>query len=207
MREYSITNTKDLSDIILENKYKLVIWDFDGTLVDTVEDVIICFNKALVKCGFPEQSRDYIKMQIGGDLETIVSALIPEEVCNAQNVNEVKRIYRELYLNDEKIHSTVYPGINELLMKLASHNVAQAINSNKGQILLEDMTYKIFGTDIFGMLVGYEEGRPSKPDRYGVDCIRDKYKVSELETVYIGDGKSDYNTAFNAGVDVVLVKW
>lgn len=191
----------------MKKKYKLVIFDFDGTLVDTIEDVIICFNQSLEMCGFPKLDSEYIKTLIGGDLETIVSRLLPLDCISRDNIDMVKKNYRYLYLNSLKEHSKPYDGIMELISYLKENKILIAINSNKGQSLLVDMVDKIFGPNIFECVLGYDENFPSKPDPYGVFRILDMCNVKLEDAIYVGDGNSDLLTAKNAGIDFVYVSW
>lgn len=207
MREYVVETVNELKETIYKGRYKTVIFDFDGTLVETVYDVALCFNKALSYWGFPEWSLEDIKTLIGGDLETIVSKMIPEELRSRENINNVKQKYREIYMNDKKPHSLPYEGVNELLHDLKKEKIMIAVNSNKGQQLLDAMVKDLFGEDLFCKVVGYGERFPSKPDPYGVFQILRFCNCKAVEALYIGDGNSDEMTAKNAGMDFALVRW
>lgn len=82
-----------------------------------------------------------------------------------------------------------------------------AINSNKGQLLLDDMVNKLFPEDLFDAVVGYLEAYPSKPDPYGVDMICAQCNCERMDAIYVGDGKSDIDTAANAGIPCIFVTW
>ena len=110
---------------------KLVIFDLDGTLLDTVEDVADCFNMALREHRFPERSLDEIASLVGGDLETIVSRLLPSD-ASQNDVSEVKASYRRLYAASEKPKTHPYAGVQELLDALYDQGVSLAVNTNKG---------------------------------------------------------------------------
>lgn len=188
-------------------KYKLFIFDFDGTLVDTVKDVAICFNEALKFWGYSTKTVQEICSLVGGDLETIVSKLLPEDELNQDNIDKVKQKYRELYLASSKESSVPYNGICNLLDFIKQQGGMIAINSNKGQMLLDDMVKKIFPNYSFESIVGYTEGVPSKPNPYGVEKILHQTGVEKSDAVYIGDGKSDMLTAYNAGLSFIYVSW
>ena len=187
--------------------YKLVIFDFDGTLADTVEDVALCFNEALNQCGFPMHTIEEICDLVGGNLEVIISKLLPSRQASTENIDRVKKLYREIYYKSPKRNTHLYPGIMELLQELKKRNVQLAVNSNKGQDLLEQMVEKMFPEGIFDVVVGYSEKYPPKPDPCGVDMILEKCSCTAAETVYIGDGMSDIKTAQNAGVACIFVAW
>ena len=186
---------------------KLVIFDFDGTLVDTIQDVAICFNEALRFYGFPEWTLDDMCTLIGGDLETIVSKLLPKNEVSRTNIDNVKAKYRELYLAYDKPNSLPYPGIMDMLNELKQKNIKIAVNSNKGQMLLDNMVSKIFGHAFFDCVVGYSEERPSKPDPFGVELILKETNIEREMAIYVGDGASDIKTAYNSGIPCCFVTW
>jgi len=188
-------------------KKKVFIFDFDGTLVDTLSDVIACFNETLRFFGFPEHRKEFYATVVGGDLETIVSEIIPPNDVNEATVAAVKKKYHEIYSSCRKPQSIPYRGIMELLGELKENHAVLAVNSNKSQLLLDGMVESIFGRDLFDEVFGYLEGRPPKPDAYAVNAILEKYGCTKNQAVYIGDGKSDRQTAQNAGIDFVHVTW
>lgn len=188
-------------------KYDLVILDFDGTLVDTITDVGICFNEALAYCGLPQHPLERFGSFAGGNLETVVSKMLPPGQVTQENITRVKTKYRELYLSSEKPNTRPYKGMWELVCALKDRGVTLAINSNKGQALLDDMVQKMFPSGFFDSVVGYSEDRPSKPDPFGVCLIGEQTGRSLERAVYIGDGESDVRTAQNAGIPCIFVSW
>lgn len=186
---------------------KLLIFDFDGTIVDTITDVGLCFNEALMQNGFPQHPLEAFGAFVGGDLETVVSRMLPEQARSPENIDRVKTVYRRLYLSNPKPNTKPYPGIMRVLAQLKASGHHLAVNSNKGQALLEDLVRKLFPADFFESVVGYEETRPSKPSPAGVDLICSQCRCERKQAVYIGDGHSDIETAVNAGIPCVLVKW
>lgn len=186
---------------------RLVIWDFDGTAVDTITDVAICFNEALRCNGFPEHPIKAFDCFIGGDLETVVSRMLPQDQITEENITRVKMVYRRLYLSSDKPNTKPYPGMMQLLCELKAKGYCLAVNSNKGQQLLDNMVSKMFPEGFFDAVVGYEESRPSKPNPYGVYMICRICGMDISSAVYIGDGKSDISTAENAGIPCIFVTW
>ena len=186
---------------------KVLIFDFDGTLVDTVTDVGLCFNEALKQYGFPQHPLKNFDRFVGGNLETVVSGMLPERERTEENISKVKTLYRRLYLASDKPHSKPYPGVEPMLFELHRRGYRLAINSNKGQTLLDSMVEALFPAGTFDSVVGYDEARPSKPDPYGVDMICAQCGCTRRDAVYIGDGESDLNTAKNAEIPFVYVTW
>lgn len=185
----------------------LLIFDFDGTLVDTLTDVALCFNEALRQCGLPAHPVAAYGGYVGGNLETVVGRLLPETERTMEQIDRVKSRYRALYAESPKKHTAPYAGILELLPKLRQQGYTLAVNSNKGQDLTEALVDRLFPEDTFSAVVAYKENRPSKPDPYGVNQIV-KYCDMELnQAIYIGDGRSDVLTAKNAGIPCIFVQW
>jgi phosphoglycolate phosphatase len=186
---------------------KLVIFDFDGTIVDTLTDVALCFNEALKRCGFAQHPLDAFGGFVGGNLETVVSRMLPADAVTEENIDRVKNEYRALYLASEKPNTKPYPGIPALLESLKAAGCVLAVNSNKGQLLLDDMVEKGFPAGAFASVAGYLESRPSKPDPAGVDFICRECGLTRADAVYVGDGQSDIDTAKEAGIPCIFVRW
>ncbi len=186
---------------------KLVIFDFDGTLVDTITDAGICFNKALDFYGFKTYDlEDYGKV-VGGNLETIFSKLLDKKNRTEENIKKLKDKYREIYLSYDKPNTKPFEGILELLLNLNEQGVMLAINTNKAQNLTESLCQKFFSEISFVDVIGYAEERPCKPDPSGILEIIKKAKTTLENTLYVGDGKTDIETATNANVDCAFVTW
>lgn len=186
---------------------KAVVFDFDGTLVNTVDDVIRCFNEALISLGFPKKEEDYIRGLIGKNLDDIVQYLLPCDKRSSDNIQLVKDKYRSIYMSDSKPNTLPYPGIDKLLHELKNKNIKIVINSNKSQSMLEKMSLELFENIEFDSIVGYQEGLPSKPDPYGIKEYMKRINVSSEEMVYVGDSEIDILTANNLNCPCILVPW
>ena len=187
---------------------KICIFDFDGTLVNTVTDAAICYNKALEYYGFKtfpiEQYGDFF----GGNIDTIIKKLLSgyNNITNT-DISNVKEYYINAYLNDNKKNTRPYDGIIELLRKLQTNNVKMAINTNKRQVLVEELCNKFFKDIHFEKIIGNIEGYPAKPDPTAVEDILRITGLNKENATYIGDGKTDVKTAENAGIDAIFVEW
>ena len=192
----------------MEAKYKLVIFDCDGTLVDTAVDVAHCFNEALAACGFPSCSFDTISSLIGKPLEEIVGGLIRSKgmVPTEEDIMSVSDAYRSIYAESPKPNTKPFPGIVELLSALTDADVAIGVNSNKPEPALIDLIQKLFPQhDI--RIAGYTTDRPVKPDPTGALEMVRREGLEPNDAVYVGDTAVDVETANNAEIDCVFVTW
>lgn len=185
---------------------KLAIFDFDGTLFNTVDDVIINFNRALSANGFPELTRDEYIERLGGNIDEIVS-LILNDKNTPENVELIKKEYGKLYTDSKKENSKPFSNILNLLKDLERNGVLIAINSNRTTPSIKLFVEKYLSEIDFLEIEGHNLGYPSKPSPFGVNKIIKKANVSLDEAIYIGDSKTDIKTAQNAGIDCVIVKW
>lgn len=187
---------------------KLVIFDLDGTLIDTVVDAGRCFKKTLEYFGFSTQRLKRFDCMVGGDLELIFSSLLEEKNRTAENISKLKTKYREIYAADPKPNTKPFEGILEVLQQLnANNNISIAINTNKSQILAEKLCNEMFAGINFSGIFGYIEERPSKPDPFAVNELMRINNVLPDETIFVGDSLTDIKTAQNAGVDCIFVNW
>ena len=185
---------------------KLAIFDFDGTLFDSVGDVIDCFNEALAIHNFPTLTYDeYIKC-LGGNIDEIVS-LVLNANSTPENVEKVKKTYLDLYNPSPKAKTIPFPKAHECLKELQDNGVLLAVNSNRLDYSLNYFVDKFFGDIDFVLIEGHKEDCPSKPHPYGVNRIVEKANVNLNDAVYIGDSKTDNETAKNTGVDCIIVTW
>lgn len=186
---------------------KLAIFDFDGTLVDTIIDAGRCFNKALEYFGFKSLPLDQYGSVVGGNLEVIFSRLLEPRDRTDENISKLKNKYKEIYSQDEKPNTKPFAGIIDVLKDLNKMGVLIAINTNKAQVLTEQLSNKLFNEIEFLEILGYCDERPSKPDPTAINSLMVSNGIAPSEVVYIGDGLTDIKTAENAGIDCILVTW
>lgn len=187
---------------------KVCIFDFDGTLLNTVVDAAICYNKALELHGFKTHPIEQYGSFFGGNIDTIVKRILyGNENVTQEDRDKVKHAYIELYLNSNKENTVPYEGIIELLEKLQQNGIKLAINTNKRQVLVDELCEKHFQDIKFEKIIGNVENYPSKPDPQAVYDILEYCEEEKANAVYIGDGKTDIKTAANAGIDMIFVDW
>lgn len=185
---------------------KLYIFDFDGTLVDTVDDVVICLNKALETHDFPTLTGSEYVERLGGNINEIVSLVLKDQ-NTPENIETVKETYIPIYDESPKDNSVPFDGVNDLLEKLQDKGLLIAINSNRTTDSIRYFTDKFLKDIDFVLIEGHNENYPSKPSPIGVNKILEKANVNIDEAIYIGDSKTDVATAKNAGIDCVIVTW
>ncbi len=185
---------------------KLAIFDFDGTLFNSVDDVVICFNEALAKLGFECLNREEFFSCLGGNIDEILSLVLKDQ-NTPENMESLKKTYLDIYYNSKKENTLPFPGSYELLLKLQEMGVLLAINSNRFTDSIESFVDTFFSDIDFVLIEGHNFDTPSKPSPEGINKIIEKAGVSPSQAVYIGDSGTDIKTAQNAGIDCIVVKW
>ena len=185
---------------------RLAIFDFDGTLFDSIDDVVICFNKALADYGFPTLTRDEYIPCLGGNIDEIVSLVLGDN-STPQNIENLKDTYLNYYNSSKKENTIPFPNAHNTLRQLQDMGILLAINSNRLTYSLNQFVEKYFSDIDFVGIEGHTYPNPSKPDPYGVNRIIDNAGVDAGEAVYIGDSTTDIKTDENAGNDCILVSW
>ena len=185
---------------------KLAIFDFDGTLVDSVHDVVICFNRTLKTYNLPTLTHEEYLKYLGGNIDEIIS-LILKDNNTSENIQLIKDTYLKMYYASKKENTIPFPKAHEILKELQEKGVILAINSNRFNDSIDTFRERFFSDINFMAVMGHDFDYPSKPDPYAVNEIIKKAGVSLDEALYIGDSKTDIATAQNAGIDCVIVKW
>ena len=185
---------------------KLAIFDFDGTLVDSVHDVIISFSKALEIHNFPALTKEEYLDRLGGNIDEIVS-LILKDKNSPENIEILKETYEKIYYSSQNNLTCPFPGVHDLLKSLQEKGIFLAINSNRKNDSLEIYVERFFSEINFVSIDGQIPDYPSKPSPFAVNRIMEKYNLDKKDCIYIGDSITDIRTAQNAGIDCLLVNW
>lgn len=186
---------------------KLYIFDFDGTLFDSISDVMNCFNEVLKSYNFPTLTRDEYVSRVGGNIDEITSAILGDKYNSKENIEMVKSAYEKAYSKSQKLHTKPFEDVVEVLKHLQSEGILLAVNSNRKTDSIKYFTDKYFSDIDFVLIEGHNITYPSKPNPQGVFNIINKAGVDLKDAVYIGDSDKDIQTASNAGVDCILVDW
>ena len=187
---------------------RLIIFDLDGTLLDTREDIANACNYALRMCGCPERRLDEYNMLVGRGIYNLFRGALPEEKRTEEMVMEMKNHFVPYYNEHIDDCTRPYPGIIDMLDTLSDRGISFAIASNKYQEGTEALVAKYFGKYGFVRILGQREGKPIKPDPEIVkEAMSAAPDVTVEDTVYCGDSDVDMQTGQNAGVRTIGVTW
>ena len=185
--------------------YTTVIFDLDGTLLNTLDDLMDSTNMALEAYGFPKRSHEEIRCFVGNGIRKLIERAVPDntDIADTDKVfNEFKRLY-QIHCNDK---TGPYPGIIELLRELKKHNIKMGIATNKVKSAADKLN-EIYFEGLIDEVAGVEDGIIPKPDRCMIDNLRKRLNATTDETLYVGDSQVDVATARNTGLDMVAVLW
>ena len=184
---------------------KLVIFDLDGTLLNTIADLGEACNYALRQLGYSEHALSTYNYMVGNGVRKLVERAEPD--ADAETVERLLAIFREYYDQHSTDNTRPYPGIPELLRTLTDNGVAVAVASNKYQSAVEHIIAHFFPDIPFVALAGQVDMRPVKPDPSIVFAILNEHPTPKAEVLYVGDSGVDMETARRACVESVGVSW
>ena len=186
---------------------KLVIFDLDGTLLDTIADLAESANHALKQLGYPTRDVETIRTFVGNGVNKLLFRALPDEEKTEENMMRMRKHFVPYYDAHNADLSAPYPGIVALLEELQAKGLRMAVASNKYQEATVKLVKHYFPMIDFVEVLGQREGINVKPDPTIVFDILKKAGVSKEETLYVGDSGVDMQTAINAGVDAIGVTW
>lgn len=191
-----------------QTKIKLAIFDLDGTLLNTIEDLGRACNHALKACGCPERAMSDYSGLVGRGIYNLFRSALPEGMKTEEMVMRMRDIFIPYYNRHKADCTKPYDGIPELLEKIEKLGISLAVASNKYQEGAEELVHSFFGERKFIRILGQRDGLPIKPDPEIVREIeRACGDISADEIVYVGDSDVDMETGANAGVITVGVTW
>lgn len=186
-------------------KIRTVIFDLDGTLLDTLQDLADSTNYALRVNGLPERSVEDIRMFVGNGVRLLVERAVPDGTENPC-FEQVFRDFKEHYVRNCRNKTGLYPGVGELLCNLKKAGYRMAIVSNKLQSGVSEL-YRSYFTETVEVAVGERPELQRKPAPDMVEQALRELGVSREEAVYVGDSEVDIATARNAGLPCLSVLW
>lgn len=186
---------------------KLVIFDLDGTLLNTIADLAHSTNHALNKLGYPTHEIEKYNFMVGNGIDKLFERALPEGEKSKENVLRVRKEFVPYYDVHNADDSRPYSGIPELLAYLQTSGIQIAVASNKYQAATQKLIDHYFPEIHFIAVFGQREGVKVKPDPTVVFDILEIAKVTKEEVLYVGDSGVDMQTAANAGVTACGVTW
>lgn len=186
---------------------KLVIFDLDGTLLNTIADLATSTNYALAKNGFPEHDLAEYNYFVGNGINKLFERALPEGQKTEENILNVRKEFLIHYNIHNADRSTPYPGMVGLLQALQEKGIQLAVASNKYQEATRKLVARFFPDIRFSLVLGQREGIPAKPSPDIVYEILQATGVEKSDTLYVGDSNVDMQTAINSGVDACGVAW
>lgn len=184
-------------------KYKLAIFDLDGTILNTLDDLTDSTNYALRTNALPERTQNEVRKFVGNGIYRLLERAVPEGTPK-ELVDKVFITFTEYYKDHCKDKTCAYDGIHELLQMLRDKGMKIAVVSNKADYAVQILCQDYF-PGLFDFTVGEKEGIRRKPYPDSVLAVLNQFHMNRTEAVYIGDSEVDYETSKNAGLDVIMV--
>jgi len=188
-------------------KYRCVIFDCDGTLVDTLEDIAGAMNASLAAHGFPAAPIEKYRDMTGWGVFKLASLALPEDVRTEETIRTVSLYTVHLMEEQIEYRSRPYPGISALLAELKAKKFSLGVLSNKSDAALRLLIDKLFGPTTFDAVYGLRPHVPPKPDPTALWEMTMALDRIPSDTVFVGDSEIDMETARGAGCYPLGVSW
>ncbi len=185
--------------------YKAVIFDLDGTLLDTLGDLTDSVNEMLGEFSCPERSLEEIRLFVGNGMKNLVERSVPEDFDKSK-LTFAYEFFRQSYKKNMRNKTRPYDGIPECLEELQKLGIKTAVTSNKNDDAVKGLCEEYFG-NLVTLAVGAREGVPSKPDPTMVNNVIKELNVEKADCIFVGDSDTDIITAKNAGLKSIGVLW
>ncbi len=185
--------------------YKAVLFDLDGTLLDTLDDLTASVNYAMGKMNWPLRDKQEVRRFLGNGIKRLMELSSPKGV-SAKDFDMAFRLFKEHYDKHNQDLTKPYDGIIELMKKLKQHGIKMAIVSNKVSSAVAMLWEKYFD-GLAEIAIGDEPGRNRKPAPDSCEIALKRLGVEKADAVYIGDSEVDMATAQNTGVNCITVLW
>jgi len=188
-------------------KYELVIFDLDGTLLNTIEDLGAAVDYAMKSKGFATHTVEEYRSMVGHGIRNLVTSALPEAFRLTPIIDACLAQFITYYKENIDVHTEPYPGIKRMLKQLSKQGVKLAVASNKFQEGTQVLLDIFFPQIRFASVYGNREGVPLKPDAEVIRRICAETGIDAEHTTMVGDAGSDIKTAANAGVRSIGVSW
>lgn len=186
-------------------RYQTAIFDMDGTILETLEDMCASVNVTMNHVGYPRRTMDEVRRFVGNGAAKLIERCMPAGAEDPRYPAALE-FYRAYYDAHAQIKTGPYPGIPELLNQLSREGVRLAVVSNKPDEAVRALTERYF-PGVFPVAIGNRDGWATKPAPDSVYEAMRLLGARRESTVYVGDSDVDVDTARNAGLDSVIVTW
>ena len=182
-----------------------IIFDLDGTLLDTLEDLADSVNYILRENGCPERSLGEVRAMVGNGVRMLIARALGEDADDAQT-DAALSDFRAAYSGHMDVFTREYEGVTPMLRRLKAAGMRLCVCSNKYNAAVQQLIAAHF-PGLFDAVIGEGEGIPRKPDPAGVRLVMQQADADPARTCYIGDSDVDIHTARNAGLHCIAVSW
>lgn len=189
------------------SSFQGVIFDLDGTLIDSLLDIAEAANFALTRLGFLPHPVESYRYFVGEGARKLIERVLPENSRDLQTVDECLAVYQDRYREFWNVHTRPYPGINEMLDLLTERRVHLAVLTNKPDELARLYVHEWFAKRNFDPIFGAGKERPLKPDPSGALEIAKTLRISPRDFIFVGDTRTDIETARAAGMTAIGALW
>ena len=186
-------------------RYQTAIFDMDGTILETLEDMCASVNVTMDHVGYPRRTMDEVRRFVGNGAAKLIERCMPAGAEDPRYPAALE-FYRAYYDAHAQIKTGPYPGIPELLNQLSREGVRLAVVSNKPDEAVRALTERYF-PGVFPVAIGNRDGWATKPAPDSVYEAMRLLGARRESTVYVGDSDVDVDTARNAGLDSIIVTW
>ena len=187
--------------------YKAVLFDLDGTLLDTLDDLAEAANQVLAGHDLPVHPKEAYKFFVGDGLHILIERIVPEEKRDPAYLARLAEDFRRIYAQTWQNHSRPYPDIDRMLTSLANRGMRLAVLSNKPHEFTRLCVDNLLPGHCFDPVLGQREGVAKKPDPAGALEIAETMRIAADRFLYLGDTAVDMETARRAGMCAVGVLW
>lgn len=197
--------SKEDNDSITD--FQAVIFDLDGTLLDTLDDIADSMNRMLEEKGFPVHTVDAYRFFIGNGWRMLVTRALPEKQRSDERIDACAVRSREIYHENWNCKTRVYAGISDLMERLQERGIPKAVLSNKPHDFALRYADAYLGQWKFKAILGYSDRFPPKPDPTAALEIAERIGIPPANFLFVGDSAVDMRTANAAGMHAVGVAW
>jgi len=187
--------------------FRAVIFDLDGTLLDTLEDIADAMNSVLEAHGYLSHETDAYRHFVGDGVNTLVKRVLPEGTRDDETVAGLVKAYREAYGIYWKLKTQPYEGVPEMLDMLTARQLKLAVLSNKPDDFTKMCVRELLSQWTFHIVLGYRDEIPAKPDSAGALEIAEQLEIPPGDFLFLGDTAVDMETAVAAGMYPVGALW